>query len=169
MGLAFAAATELAPEGQGRFIVRYAVTPEAFLESLAEGEDELFPASGAAARLIALVARHRRAPSEATRNAVREFQARRASGFVDAASLDASWVPLLYLAAAEAKSAGFEIDLDPQALRERFAQAAPDDVKAIQLLALARPGREHRCAQPERTELIHRERLLQVVKRKQGQ
>ncbi len=139
-GGAFAARTELKVDGPGRLRVRYATGPEALLESLAEGRDPLANAGDAAARLIALVARHRYAKTEATKRAVMEFSARRAAGLADAAELDASWPVLLYLAAAEAKAAEFEMAPNAAVLKQRFAQAVNDDVKSLMVFALARGG-----------------------------
>lgn len=140
VGGAFAAKTDLAPEGQGKISVRYAVGPAALLESLGEGRDPLANASDAAARLIAAIARHRYAKTDATKLAVMEYQARRAAGLQDAAHLDLAWTVLLYLAEAEAKAAEFDVKPDPALLKQRFAQATNDDVKALMLFALSRGG-----------------------------
>lgn len=139
-GGAFTARTELNPAGDGKLTVRVATGPAAFLESLAEGRDPQTRAGDASARLLALVARHRYEKSEGTRRAVMEFAARRAAGLADAAGADAAWPVLVYLAAAEAKAAGFEIKTDSSLLKKRFARAADDDVKALMLFALARGG-----------------------------
>ncbi|HLF93578.1 MAG TPA: hypothetical protein VJB14_08950, partial [Planctomycetota bacterium] len=139
-GGAFAAKADLVPEGQGKVSVRYAVGPAALLESLGEGRDPLANASDAAARLIAAVARHRYAKTDATKLAVMEYQARRAAGLQDAAHLDLAWTVLLYLAEAEAKAAEFDVKPDPALLKQRFAQATNDDVKALMLFALSRGG-----------------------------
>lgn len=139
-GGAFVAKTELKVEGEGKFRVRYATSPEALLDGLAAIEDSLSPASDAAARLIARLARHRIAKSGAARLAVMEFAAWRALNIGDAAGEDEGWPVLLYLAAAEAKADGFEIETQGGPLKARFARAAHDDVKALQLFALARGG-----------------------------
>ncbi len=139
-GGAFTAKTELAPDGPGKIAVRYAAGPAALLESLGEGNDSLTPASDAAARLISRIARHRYARTDATKLAVMEFQALRAAGLQDAARDDAAWPVLLYLAEAEAKSAEFDVKPDSSLLRQRFAQATSDDVKALMLFALGRGG-----------------------------
>ncbi|MBI2932748.1 MAG: tetratricopeptide repeat protein [Planctomycetes bacterium] len=132
-GGAFTGKTEIPIPGDGRLFVRVAAGPEALLESLAEGPD-------AAARLIALIARHRRSKTEATKLAVMEFAARRAAGLADPARDDAAWPVLLYLAAAEAKAEEFDIAPDASMLKARFAQATHDDIKALILFALARGG-----------------------------
>ncbi|HEX7898184.1 MAG TPA: tetratricopeptide repeat protein [Planctomycetota bacterium] len=134
-GGAFAARTELTLEGEGKTIVRYATSPQALLEALAAGDGS---ASGRAAALIARLARQRIAPSDAARLAVMEFAAW--PGAPDEAREDEAWPVLAYLAAAEAKADGFEIEPDAAPLKERFARAAHDDVKALQLFALARGG-----------------------------
>lgn len=139
-GGAFTARTELSPDGQGKVAVRYAVGPAALLEGLGEGRDPLTPASDAAARLVAAIARHRYAKTDATKLAVMEYQARRAAGLQDAAHGDLAWVVLLYLAEAEAKAAEFDVKPDSALLKQRFAQATSDDVKALMLFALARGG-----------------------------
>ncbi len=139
-GGAFAAKAELAPDGQGKIAVRYAVGPAALLEGLAEGRDPLTPASDAAARLIARIARHRLAKTDATRLAVMEYQARRAAGLQDAAAGDAAWPVLLYLAEAEAKAAEFDAKPDGAFLKRQIAVALSDDVKAVAIFALARGG-----------------------------
>ena len=139
-GSAFTGRKELTREGEWAIQGRAAAGPAALLEMLAEGRDEMTPASDAAARLIALVARHRYAKSDATRRAVMELAARRAAGLADQAHEDPEWAVLVYLAAAEAKAAEFDIVPDGTLLKQRFAQAATDDVKALILFALARGG-----------------------------
>ncbi len=139
-GGAFAAKAELKLEGAGKVRLRYATSPEALLEGLAEAADPLSPASDAAARLIARLARQRIAPSGAARLAVLEFAAWRALKIADAAAEDEAWPVLVYLAAAEAKADGFEIEPDGASLKARFARSGHDDVKALQLFALARGG-----------------------------
>ncbi len=139
-GGAFNGKSEITVEGDGKLHVRVATGPIALLESLTEGRDALSPASDAAAALIARVARHRYAKTDATKRAVMEFVALRQQGLIDAASDDAAWPVLVYLAAAEAKAAELEITLDASHLKARFAQATHDDVKALILFALARGG-----------------------------
>jgi len=107
---------------------------------LAEGSDPAHAGFGCGRRLIALVARHRYEKSDATKRAVMEFAALRACGYQDAAAGDVAWPVLVYLAAAEARSAEFEIAPDPQLLKARFASATSDDVKALILMALSRGG-----------------------------
>ncbi|MBI2922714.1 MAG: tetratricopeptide repeat protein [Planctomycetes bacterium] len=141
LGGAYAARVEVKLEGEGRTRVRVATGPAALLESLAEGEDPLTPASDQAARLIARIARHRYEKTDATKRAVAEFAALWRFGAQDAAALDVSWPVLVYLAAAEAKAAEFDIEPDPAMLKARFAQATTDDVKALILFALARGGK----------------------------
>jgi tetratricopeptide (TPR) repeat protein len=140
-GGAFTAKTELKVDGKGATRIRVATGPAALLDSLAEGGGDLTRASDAAARLIAKIARHRFEKTPATELSVMEFKALRAAGLSDAADLDAAWPVLVYLAAAEAKSAEFDIETDPALLKARFAQASTDDVKALILMALAR-GRQ---------------------------
>ncbi len=139
-GGAFTGKKELTLDGEGKIHARAMTGPVALFEALAEGRDDLTPASDAAAKLIALMARHRYAKSDATKRAVMEFAARRAAGLSDAAVEETEWPVLVYLAAAEAKSSEFEISPDPALLKQRFAQATTDDVKALILFALARGG-----------------------------
>ncbi|MCC6741318.1 MAG: tetratricopeptide repeat protein [Planctomycetia bacterium] len=137
-GGAFTARAELKVDGQGKTRIFVATSPAALMEALAEGGDDLTEASDVSARLLALLARHRIEKSDGTARAVMEFAALRAEGLMDAADGDAAWPVLLYLAAAEAKAAEFDIEPDPALLRQRFAQATSDDVKALILFALSR-------------------------------
>ncbi len=139
-GGAYAARAELRLDGEGKHVVRVATGPEALLESLGADHDEWAPASSSAARLLAAVARHRYAKWEGARRALLEYAALRAQGFQDAAVEDESWPVLVYLAAAEAKAAELDVVPDGTLLRERFARASHDDLKALQLFALARGG-----------------------------
>jgi hypothetical protein len=140
-----AAKTTLALEGDGPQRMRVATGPAALLESLGEpfglADDDWTRASDAAARLIARIARHRFERTDDTARFVREFAALRAAGLRDAAEGDIAWPVLMYVAAAEAKSAELEIaEPDPSVLKARFAQATSDDAKALILFALSRGG-----------------------------
>ncbi len=137
-GGAFTAKAELKLDGQGKTRIFVATSPAALMDALAEGGDDLTRASDAAARLIARLARNRVEKTEATKLAVMEFAALRAQGLADAAQDDAAWPVLMYLAAAEAKAAEFDIEPDPSMLKQRFAQATSDDTKALILFALSR-------------------------------
>ncbi|KAF0245707.1 MAG: large extracellular alpha-helical [Planctomycetota bacterium] len=137
-GGAFTARAELKVDGQGKTRIFVATSPAALLEALAEGGDDLTRASDVATRLIARLARHRVEKTDATKLAVMEFAALRAQGLADAAANDAAWPVLLYLAAAEAKAAEFDIEPDPALLKQRFAQATSDETKALILFALSR-------------------------------
>lgn len=137
-GGAFTAKTDLKVEGEGKTRILVATSPAALMDWLAEGDDDLTRGSDAAARLIAKLARHRVEKTDATKLAVMEFAALRAQGLGDAAADDAAWPVLLYLAAAEAKAAEFDIEPNPAILKQRFAQATSDNTKALILFALSR-------------------------------